>query len=145
MKGRHAIRIGLCALESEVARLASACAILAKHVEKDAARRIEKDIHECFEAWKLEQADAKGEVETFYPLSFASLMRHPRGVARPASNVEPWHCAGLSVENEIDLAFKLWLDSYPPVDALLEKHGTCKLFAFCGLLASRQQDNARSH
>jgi hypothetical protein len=103
-------------------------------------RKIVGDILSCFEYWKVSQADAAGRVKVFDPFTMDQLSSYPDGKLTPAKGVAPWHCAGPFVQNEIDLAFKLWLDSDAPFDAVLNKYGTCQVFALCGGLAVRRKD-----
>jgi hypothetical protein len=103
-------------------------------------RKIMGEILSCFEYWKVNQADSAGQVKVFHPLTIEQLSSYPDGKLTPMKGVAPWHCAGPFVQNEIDLAFKLWLDSDAPFDAVLNKHGTCQVFALCGGLAIRRKD-----
>lgn len=45
------------------------------------------------------------------------------------NKLEPWKCAGFSVNNPIDLGFKLWLDNYQPFDVLKKEYGLHIIFA----------------
>ncbi len=103
-------------------------------------RKISVEILSCFEYWKVCQADGAGRVKAFHPLTIDLLLSNPDGKLTPAKGVAPWHCAGPFVQNEIDLAFKLWLDSDAPFDAIIERYGTCQVFALCGGLAVRDKD-----
>jgi hypothetical protein len=103
-------------------------------------RKIVGDTLSCFEYWKVSQADSAGRVKVFDPFTMDQLSPYPDGKLTPAKGVTPWHCAGPFVQNEIDLAFKLWLDSDAPFDAVLNKYGTCQVFALCGGLAVRRKD-----
>ena len=103
-------------------------------------RKIEGEILSCFEYWKVSQADSAGQVNVFHPLTIDQLSSYPEGKLTPVKGVAPWHCAGPFVQNEIDLGFRLWLDSDAPFDAVLKKHGTCQVFALCGGLAIRRKD-----
>ena len=103
-------------------------------------RIIVAEILSCFEYWKVSQADSAGRVKVFHPLTVDQLLSYPDGKLTPADGVTPWHCAGPFVQNEIDLAFKLWLDSDAPFDAVLNKHGTCQVFALCRGRAVRRKD-----
>ena len=103
-------------------------------------RKIIGEILSCFEYWKVSRADSAGRVKVFHPLTIERLSSYPDGKLTPMKGVAPWHCAGPFVQNEIDLAFKLWLDSDAPFDAVLKKHGTCQVFALCGGLAVRRKD-----
>jgi hypothetical protein len=55
----------------------------------------------------------------------------------PRGDVEPWQCAGPFVKNDIDLAFKLWLDDDPDFAALLASHRWGNVFAIIGLWSAR--------
>ena len=103
-------------------------------------RKITGEILSCFEYWKVSQADSTGQVKVFHPLTIEQLSSYPDGKLTRMKGVAPWHCAGPFVRNEIDLAFKLWLDSDAPFDAVINKHGTCQVFALCGGLAIRRKD-----
>lgn len=103
-------------------------------------RKIVGEILSCFEYWKVSQADSAGRVKVFHPLTIDQLSSYPDGKLTPVKGVAPWHCAGPFVQNEIDLAFKLWLDSDAPFDTVLNKYGTCQVFALCGGLAVRKKD-----
>ncbi len=103
-------------------------------------RKIVGEILSCFEYWKVSHADSAGQVKVFHPLTIDQLLSHPDGKLKPAKGVAPWHCAGPFVQNEIDLAFKLWLDSDAPFDTVLNNYGTCQVFALCGGLAIRRKD-----
>ncbi len=98
------------------------------------------DILGCFEYWKVSQADSAGRVMVFHPLTIDQLSAYPDGEMMSANGVAPWHCAGPFVRNEIDLAFKLWIDSDGPFEAILNKYGHCQVFALCGGLAVRRKD-----
>ncbi len=50
-----------------------------------------------------------------------------------ANDLEPWQCAGGDVSGEIDLAFKLWLDGFPPFRDVLLRHGIGEVFSAIGL------------
>jgi len=103
-------------------------------------RKISAEILSCFEYWKVSQADSAGKVKVFHPFTIDQLCSYPDGKLSPVNGVAPWHCAGPFVQNEIDLAFKLWLDSDTPFDAIIERYGTCQVFALCGGLAVRRND-----
>ena len=103
-------------------------------------RKIVGEILSCFENWKLSQADSAGQVKVFHPLTIDQLLSNPDGKLTAVKGVAPWHCAGPFVQNEIDLAFKLWLDSDAPFDTVLNNYGTCQVFALCGGLALRRND-----
>jgi len=103
-------------------------------------RKIVGDILSCFEYWKASRADSAGRIRVFHPLTIDQLTSYPDGKLTPAKGVAPWHCAGPFVRNEIDLAFKLWLDSDALFGAILNKYGTCQVFALCGGLAVRRKD-----
>ena len=103
------------------------------------------EIFSCFEYWKTGQADSAGRVKMFFPLTLDQLLEYPDGKLTPAHEVPACHCAGPFVQNEIDLAFKLWIDSDRPFEMILKKHGHCQVFALCGLIAlQRTHVNADS-
>ena len=103
-------------------------------------RKIVGEILSSFENWKVSQADSAGRVRVFHPLTIDQLLSNPDGKLTAVKGVAPWHCAGPFVQNEIDLAFKLWLDSDAPFDTVLNNYGTCQVFALCGGLALRRND-----
>ena len=55
----------------------------------------------------------------------------------PHGDVEPWQCAGPFVHNDIDLAFKLWLENDTDFTALLERHWLHDVFSVVGLWSIR--------
>ncbi len=103
-------------------------------------RIIVAEILGCFEYWKVSQADSAGRVKVFHPLTVDQLLSYPDGKLTPADGVAPWRCAGPFVQNEIDLAFKLWVDSDGPFEIILNKYGHCQVFTLCGGLAIRRKD-----
>ncbi len=103
-------------------------------------RIISSDIISCFEYWKVSQADSAGLIKVFHPFTIEHLLSNPSGKLKPAKDVAPWYCAGPCVQNEIDLAFKLWLDSDAPFDSIIERCGTLQVFALCGALAVRDTE-----
>ena len=102
-------------------------------------QKIVGDILSCFDNWKVSRADSAGRVKVFHPFTIDQRASYPDGKLTPVDGVAPWHCAGPFVQNEIDLAFKLWLDSDAPFDAIIERYGTCQVFALCGGLAVRDK------
>src|SRR5271166_3980606 len=103
-------------------------------------RKISSDIISCFEFWKVSQTDSAGLIKVFHPFTIEHLLSNPSGKLKHAKDVAPWHCAGPFVQNEIDLAFKLWLDSDAPFDSIIERCGTLQVFALCGGLAVRDTE-----
>src|SRR6266853_4616898 len=110
-----------------------------RKMAKEQLRQIATDMYACFDQWKMGQADEKGQLEAFWPNTLALIAKYPNGIPRRATDVAPWHCAGPFVHNEIDLAFKLWLDSDPLFEALLEKDDLLKVFSICGLVTATEQ------
>jgi hypothetical protein len=83
-----------------------------------------------FDRWKREcskQDDYTGN-------AFARLLGKPASDEELAQ-AEPWLCAGFGVRCRTELAFKLWLEDYPPFKQVLDTAGLGRLFA---LLASRE-------
>lgn len=101
---------------------------------KTRIRELGNELSQCFDGWKISQANSLGEVESFAAFGLLSISQ--KGELTPVGMVQPWHCAGPYVRNEIDLAFKLWLESYLPFDALLKTFGIPLVFSYCALAAS---------
>ena len=56
---------------------------------------------------------------------------------RDYSELEPWQCGGPDVRNDIDLAYKLWLDDDAEFLRLIDKHGLGEVFAMIGVWSAR--------
>jgi len=108
-----------------------------KRKKSDELQNTVSEIQQCFAAWKESLIDADGTIVTFSPLTLGMLSSYPNGIRKPADDVAPWHCVGLHVNNEIDLAFHLWLESNGEFEFILKKHGIPTIFSLCGFLASR--------
>jgi hypothetical protein len=57
---------------------------------------------------------------------------------------EPYQCAGIGISNNIDLAFKLWTEKYPPFIKAIETATTPKVFAMLLLHETNETANFRS-
>lgn len=91
-----------------------------------------------FEQWKYDHGDRN-------PPAGHGLLN--TGVI-PFDSAHPWQCAGLGVSNPIDLAFKLWLEKYPPFSKIVDIVPIERVFAFLIVLAnSRTEGDAivRAH
>ena len=76
-------------------------------------------LNTLFALWKLEHGD-----------------RHPKrrgllflGQEIPFAEAMPWQCAGIGVSNNIDLAFKLWIEKYPRFMETAKLAGIPTIFA----------------
>lgn len=70
-----------------------------------------------FLLWKIEHGDRS-------PKSGLLL-----GTPVEFETAEPYQCAGIGISNNIDLAFKLWAEKYPPFMKVIDTVTTPKVFA----------------
>lgn len=116
--------------------LSAPCRRWVDHLSDDEKKALTTAICDAFEKWQLRQADAKGRVKIVG--GGTGLLNLPiTETLVPHGDVEPWQCAGPFVKNDIDLAFKLWLDDDPDFAAVLASHRLGKVFAIIGLWSSR--------
>lgn len=93
----------------------------------------------CFNQWQEEQADKKGMVKKYHGLPNGLLEWRSVVLDVPIASAKPWQCAGWHVKNEIDLAFHLWLEKYPPFDVLHKELGL-QIFACVAIMESLKQE-----
>ena len=84
-----------------------------------------------FDRWKHECA----KKEDYTANAFARLLGSKNVTDEDLARAEPWECAGFGVRCRTELAFKLWLEDYPPFKVVLDAAGLGNVFA---LLASRE-------
>lgn len=84
-----------------------------------------------FDRWKRECA----KKEDYTANTLARLLGNKNLTDEELARAEPWLCAGFGVRCRTELAFKLWLEDYPPFKVVLDAAGLGRLFA---LLASRE-------
>lgn len=93
-------------------------------------------ILDVFYKWKRRQADAKGLVKI---VSGGGLLSYPMTDSLvPVGDLEPWQCAGPFVKNDIDLAFKLWVENDQDFAHLLRSHPLAQVLSIIGLYSSRE-------
>lgn len=111
------------------------CLFWLRKVPKEDVQSILQELVIVFHKWKLAQADADGKVAVVKNALATGLLGYepnPKPKRYSLDEVTVHQVAGPFVENDIDLAFKLWLDNYSPFNQLLEKRGIATVFAVIG-------------
>ena len=116
--------------------LSAPCHRWVDHLSDDEKKALTTAIWDAFQKWQLRQADAKGRVRIVSGGTGLLNLAITETLV-PHGDVEPWQCAGPFVKNDIDLAFKLWLDDDPDFAAVLASHRLGNVFAIIGLWSAR--------
>lgn len=104
------------------------------------AHELIRAISAAFDAYKVSVTDSRGRVriENRRNLLSPSTQKRTRLVA--ANSLLPQQCAGPTVSNIIDLAFKLWLDGFPPLRTVIAEFGLLRTLAITGMVARKEAD-----
>jgi len=92
------------------------------------------EIVDAFRSWQERQADQSGQVRVetggglLFPLKVEVVS---------IAQAEPWQCAGPLVRNDIDLAFKLWLDDAVEFAEVIARRDIGTVFALIGAWSTR--------
>ena len=113
-----------------------------KEFSDDYLNTLDKYIESIFKIWQLECGRKPNN-------TFAGLLfNKPERIEDDPLTVEecqrfnPWQCAGIGINNEIDLAFHLWEEDYDKFQAILKEH---RLERILSLLLLRTEDTAHSN
>ena len=122
--------------DHERASLSAPCHRWVDHLSDDETKALPTAIWDAFKNWQLRQADPQGRVKVVN--GWTGLLSLPMTEALvPHGDVEPWQCAGPFVKNDIDLAFKLWLEDDPDFVALNKVCSLYEVFSIIGLWSAR--------
>jgi len=123
-------------LDHERDALIAPCRRWSSDLSEGSLKDIASEILGVFRKWQSRQADGQGFVKVVS--GGTSLLSLPQTETLvPLGTVEAWQCAGPLVKNDIDLAFKLWLDADPDFTTLLHRHPVGRVFSLVGLWSWR--------
>ena len=105
-----------------------------RNTPTETANQIIAELSSVFDAWKetVTNKDGKVRVTTRGGLLFPSSSE-----LLSESGIPAHRCGGPDITNDIDLAFKLWLDHFRLFEDLLERHGFTRVFAIVAMYSAK--------
>ena len=130
---------GIQLLELERNEFIRPCGFWLRNVPVELQKEIAGEVLATFDQYKYSRADSEGFV-TVHRGFFGGLLDQGKVIRVPIGEASTYECAGPFVHNDIDLAFKLWLDKFKPFEDLLDRHGWLAVFALIGIWSHKDAD-----
>jgi hypothetical protein len=131
-------------------QLLEPCRYWTKHLRDDDVLVICCQILDAFDDWKLRQADTLGMItRALFPTGLlgavgwtSAEMSSGRVKLEHIDSLEPWQCAGPFIHDDIDLAFKLWLNQDTAFALPLQRFGLERVLSAIGLWSTGAEQSS---
>lgn len=121
------------------------CFFWLREIDEETQDAMVGEIIEVFYAWRDAQADERGLVKTpsknplqaLFESGMLSSVKPSSIPLVPVKTATPLEVAGSEIHDDIDLAFKIWFENFPPFLSLIENRGLFPVFSLIGVYSKR--------